>query len=90
MIGGEEAKPQITSNDIIKIFRKEGLFTRQRYRRMKDQKPGPGLAYNLDFAKKEDLNLNVKRFPKLSKVGDVVNKLVYSKRITDRGLKAAG
>ena len=39
---GTEAKPQITRNDIIKIFRKKGLFTKQRYRRMEDQKPGAG------------------------------------------------
>ena len=48
----------------------------QRYRRMEDQKSGPGLSYNLEFAKGKDLNQKLKRFPKLSKLGDVVSKLV--------------
>ena len=45
--------PQITHNDVIKIFRYEGLLIKQRYRTMEDQKPGPGLACSLDFAKGE-------------------------------------
>ena len=61
---------------VIKIFRKEGLFTGQRYRRMEDQKPGLGSACNLDFAKERRLEPKVKRFPKLAKFGDVVSKLV--------------
>ena len=69
-----ETKPQITRNDVINIFLKERLFTGQRYRRMEDQKPGPGLACNLGFAKEKDLNLKLKRFPKLSKLEDVVRK----------------
>ena len=56
-----EAKPQITRNDVIKIFRKEGLFTGQKYRRMEDQKPGPGFAYNLGFAKEERLETKAKQ-----------------------------
>ena len=40
---------QITRNDFIKIFIKEGLFIGQRYRRMEDQKPRPVLAPNLDL-----------------------------------------
>ena len=39
----------------------------QRYRRMEDQKPGPGLACNLDFAKSEGLEPKVEKVPKLSK-----------------------
>ena len=47
----------------------------QRYRRMEGEKPGPGLACNLDFAKRKDFNQKLKRFPKLSKLGDVISKL---------------
>ena len=47
----------------------------QRYSRMEDQKSGPGLSCNLDFAQGKDLNQKLKRFPKLSKFGDVVSKL---------------
>ena len=50
-----EAKPQITCNDVIKFFRKDGLFTGRRYRRIEDQKPGPGLACNLGFAEEKEL-----------------------------------
>ena len=56
-----KAKPQITRNDVIKIFRKEGLFMEQRYRRMEDQKPRPGLAFNLNFAKEKGLEPKVKK-----------------------------
>ena len=53
---GTEAKPQITRNDVIKNFRKKGLFTEQRYRRMEDQKPGPGFrAYERGGAEGEKL-----------------------------------
>ena len=71
-----EAKSQITRNDVIKIFLKEELFTRQRYRRMEDQKPVPGLACNMGFAKEKGLEPKVKKFPKLAELGDVVSKLV--------------
>ena len=37
---------QITCNDVFKHFRNEALFTVQRYRKMEDQKPWPGLARN--------------------------------------------
>ena len=87
-MGGGEAKPEITHNNVIKIF-EEGLFTGQKYRRMEDQKLAPGLACNLCFAEEKELNLKFKRFPKLSEFGDVASKLVYRKRITDGGLGAA-
>ena len=60
----------------------------QKYRKMEDQKSGPGLACNLDFATGKCLEPKVKNFPKLSKLGDVVSKLVYPKRITDWDLGA--
>ena len=47
----------------------------QRYRGKGNQKPGSGFACNLDFAKKEGLEPKVKRFPKLSKLGDVVDQI---------------
>ena len=37
---------QITCNDVFKHFWNEALFTGQRYRKMEDQKPWPGLARN--------------------------------------------
>ena len=40
---------QITCNDAIKQFRNEKLFTGQRYRKIKDQKPWPGSARNQNF-----------------------------------------
>ena len=39
---------------------------RQRYRRMEDQKPGPGLACNLNFAKGEGLEPKVKKVSKIA------------------------
>ena len=39
----------------------------QRYRRMEDQKPGPDLARNQDFA--EDLNQASKCFKKMCQLG---------------------
>ena len=63
--GGGEAKTQITRYDFIKIFRIEGLFMGQRYSRMEDQKPGPGLACNLDFAKEKKLEPKVKKISKI-------------------------
>ena len=62
---GGAAKPQITRNNVIKIFREEGLFTDQRYRRIEDQKPGPGLACNLGFAKEKGLEPTVKKISKI-------------------------
>ena len=66
---GGKTKPQITRNDVFKIFRKKGLFTGQRYRRMEDQKPGPGLACNLGFAKEKGLERKVKKISKIVQVG---------------------
>ena len=37
----------------------------QRYRRMEDQKPGPGLACNLDFAEEKGLEPKVKKISKI-------------------------
>ena len=37
----------------------------QRYRRMKEQKSGPGLVWNPDFAKRGGLELNVKKISKI-------------------------
>ena len=48
----------------------------QRYRRMEDQKPGPGLARTRILLVEEDLNQKAKNFPKMSKSGNVVSKLV--------------
>ena len=60
-----EGKPQFTRNDVTKIFRKKGLFAVQRYRKMKDLKPGPGLACNLGFAKEKELEPKVKKISKI-------------------------
>ena len=51
----------------------------QRYRRKEDQKPGPGLALNQDFVTGRGPKPKVK----MSKLGDVLSKLVQRKRITD-------
>ena len=64
-----EAKPQILCNDVIKTFREEGFFTGQRYRRMEDQKPGPGLACNLSFATEKGLEPKVKKISEIFEVG---------------------
>ena len=42
---------------------------------MEDQKPRPGLACNLDFAKEKGLEPEVKKISKLSKLGNL-SKLV--------------
>ena len=41
----------MTCNDRHQKFLKEELFVGQRYRRMYDQKPWPGLALNKEFSK---------------------------------------
>ena len=64
-----EAKPQILCNEVNKIFREEGFFTGQRYRRMEDQKPGPGLACNLSFATEKGLEPKVKKISETVEVG---------------------
>ena len=66
---------------MVQRCRKEG--------RMEDQKPGLGMACNLDFAKEKDSNQNFKRFRKFSKLGDVVAKPVQPKCITGGGLGAS-
>ena len=48
----------------------------QRYRSLEDEKPGTGLACNLHFAKGIRVEPKFKMFPKSSKLGDVVSKLV--------------
>ena len=48
-------KPPITCNDVIRNFQKKELFMGQRYRRMEDHKPWPGLALYQDFAKRRRL-----------------------------------
>ena len=48
----------------------------RRYRRMENQKPVLSWHVTWILLKKKDLNLKLKRFPKLSKLGDVVSKLV--------------
>ena len=59
----------MTLNDVFNFFQKEGLFTGQRYRRMEDQKPGPGLACSLSFAKEKGLESIVKTISKIVLVG---------------------
>ena len=49
----------------------------QRYRRKKDQKMWPGLAGSQDFAEQRG---------KMSKLGDVLSRLMQVKSITDGGL----
>ena len=48
--------------------------------RMKNQKLGSVLARTKDFAKGKRLEPQVKRFIKVSKLGDVASKLVQLKR----------
>ena len=49
----------------------------QRYRRMEDQKPGPGPAFNQEFAKGGGgLKLKFKNFPKMSRLGVMVSKVL--------------
>ena len=62
---GRKAKPQITRNDVIKNFHKEELFMGQSCRRMVDQKSGPRLACNLDFAKEKELEPKDKKISKI-------------------------
>ena len=54
-----------TRNNVIKIFRKEGPFMEQKYRKTEDQKSGPKLACNLDYAIGKGLELKVKNFSKI-------------------------
>ena len=45
------------------------------YPKMEDQKSGTGLLCNLNFARGKGLEPKVEKFPKLSKLGDVVSNL---------------
>ena len=84
----EDAKPLITRNHVVKIFRKVFLLDKDTPEwRIKSW--GLGRHATWVFLKKKDLNLKLKRCPNFSKLGDVVSKLVQSKRITDGGLGAA-
>ena len=47
-----------------KFFEKR-TFTKQKYRKMEDQKPGPGLAFNLGFTTEKGLELKVKKISKI-------------------------
>ena len=55
----------------------------QRYRRMYDQKPWPGLALNEEFSKGRALKPNIM---KICKLEDVCKQTSVLKRITDGGL----
>ena len=61
---GGGAKSQITCNVGHKSrprnFRKEKFFVGQRYRRIEDKKPWPGLALKQDFAKEKSLTQKLK------------------------------
>ena len=59
LIGGGE-EDQTTCNDVIKQFGNEKLSTGQRYRKMEDQKPWPGLARNHNFAEGGGIEVNLK------------------------------
>ena len=61
---------------------------RQRYRKMEDQKSRRlDLLVTWILLKGKDLNQNLKNFPKLFKLVDVVSKLVLPNRITDWGME---
>ena len=64
---GGGARPNHKSHyDVSKIFRKDKLLGGQRYRRMEDQKRGPGLACNLGFAQEKRLEPKIEKISKLS------------------------
>ena len=46
-----------------------------KYRTMEDQKPGPELGRNQDFAKGQDLNQS-KKIPKMSQLRNAASKLM--------------
>ena len=81
----------MTCNDVIRNFRKRNFFRKgqrnfrkgQRYRRMYDQKPWPGLALNEEFSKGRALKPKVM---KIRKLGDVCKQTSLLKRIPDGGL----
>ena len=51
-----------------KFFEKRN-FLREKNRRMEDWKPGPGLPYNLGFAKEKGFEPKVKKISKIVQVG---------------------
>ena len=53
--------------------------------RMKDQSWRSDLARNQDLLKGKDKNRKLKSFTDISKLGDVVSKLVQLKRVTNGG-----
>ena len=59
------------------------MWDKQRYRRMYDQKPWPGLALNEEFSKGRAIKPKVM---KICKSGDVCKQTSLLKRITDGGL----
>ena len=52
--------PQIICNDVIRNFQKVKIFMRQKYRRIENEKPGPGLAHNHYVTKGRKLEPKVK------------------------------
>ena len=59
----------------LKFFEKK-TFMGQKYRRMEDYKPLPGLPRNQDFVKRGGLEPKLKSFSNMSNLGDKVNKWV--------------
>ena len=57
LIGGAQSKNHMQRSH--QKFSKEELFVGQRYRRMKDQKPWPGLALKREFSKGRGLKAKV-------------------------------
>ena len=62
---GEEAEPQITRSDVIKIFSQREAFYEQKYLRMENEKPETGLACNMGFAKEKGLEPKIKKISKI-------------------------
>ena len=56
MIGGAKQKSHAMKSS--EIFER-GIFAGQRYRKMEDQKPWPGLALNREFSKRRRLKSKV-------------------------------
>ena len=54
-------KPQINAMTSSKIFER-GFFVGQKYPRMEDQKPWPGLVRNQDFAQGKGLKTSAKNY----------------------------
>ena len=60
----------------------------QRYRKIEDQKPGPELAWNLDFAKGEGLEPKVKNIFKIVQIGRRGEQTSLTQTHCRRGLEA--